>query len=638
MVPASAGRGLARGFSPQASAAPARQHVSRRATVACGTLIPKIVRVNLLRRHPIALALIALVLLSALVPLPPLVDAANGAAPADVDLVRPTLYTLLAPVSNVLDALTFLSRERATAFLVTWVAALALWGLLQRGSLRRRLVSAALGPLAVIALGTMAPIDRAVYGRDTRAMLGLFAALHRQGAIGLASLSEYWRQHWGDLDAFVAAGADGFEIVNCAPRGISFPAAARARVLRLAEAHDLLVVGASDNHGWGKVTCVWNLSSPSAHGYAANHVIARPIALAQGDWEPWTAAYTQPWLMLRSLSWSERSSWITWILVILIYRDVPVPVEVRPVAVARRLVRDRLRVCRVRPLRHRLERGGRDRRLPRIPSHGDDVSAVEHVPDVAVDPPGAAEQPERSPQQQVHGRLRREPPAVGQAQQRVAGGVGAREREPRAVAHDGRALEPCQCSPQRQAEGVGNPRLENHREAVPAVVVERELDARRIDRVTGECVDADPAEQLVGVRGGGGGRLQRVRGPHAPPVPQLPLEDQLRPFHGAEVGVAEDGGVGIHTERHRRDQSVQPFDVDVDPQRGLGGRAVAYRELVLPRLLEPEVGVAAAKPAGATRVIEGGVDEVLEVRRLTEAAPARDESGAAEHGRYGEPR
>src|SRR5256886_15929656 len=97
----------------------------------------------------------------------------------------------------------------------------------------------------------------------------------------------------------------------------------RARVLQLAESHDLLVVGASDNHGWGQVTCVWNLSSPSAHGYRSNRVIARPIALAQGEWQPWTAAYTQPWLMLAGLSWSERSSWITWILVILIYRAVP---------------------------------------------------------------------------------------------------------------------------------------------------------------------------------------------------------------------------------------------------------------------------------------------------------------------------
>jgi hypothetical protein len=370
---------------------------------------------NLLRRHPIAIVLLALLLLSAVAPVPPLVDAVSGTAPPDVDLVRPTLYTVIAPLSNVLDALTFLSLERAQAFLVVWVAVLAVWGLLRRGSLWRRLVAAVLGAVApvllgvaaallprpvprvvaadstltvidyhahtaashdgrrgwtladlaqwhavqgfeasyvtdhnvvfggalddpirllpgvewsvydqhIVALGAVAPIDRSPYGRDTRAMLGLFAALHRQGAIGLASLPEYWRNHWSDLNAFVAAGADGFEIVNCAPKAIGFPAAARARVLQLAEAHDLLVVGASDNHGWGKVTCVWNVSSPSAHGYRSNRVIARPITLAQGEWAPWTAAYTQPWLMLAGLSWSERSSWITWILVILIYRAVP---------------------------------------------------------------------------------------------------------------------------------------------------------------------------------------------------------------------------------------------------------------------------------------------------------------------------
>src|SRR5260221_13965833 len=84
-----AGRGLARGFSLHASAAPARQHASSRAPVASGTLIPKIVRVNLLRRHPIALALIGLVFLSALVPLPPLLDAGSGAPPPDLDLVPP---------------------------------------------------------------------------------------------------------------------------------------------------------------------------------------------------------------------------------------------------------------------------------------------------------------------------------------------------------------------------------------------------------------------------------------------------------------------------------------------------------------------------------------------------------------------
>jgi len=383
--------------------------------VASGTRIPKIVRVNLLRRHPIALGLILLVMLSALTQVPPLVDVASGAPPPDADLVRPVLYTLFAPIENVLDALTFLSRDRALACVGVWTSALAVYGLLRRGTPRRRLVTAVLGPAAflllcvsavllprpvpalvatdstltvidyhahtarshdgrrgwtlmdladwhadqgfgasyvtdhripfaggvedpirllpgvelsvydqhVVVLGDVAPIDPGPFGRDTRAMLGLFGELHRQGAIGLASLPEYWVHHWDDLDAFVAAGVDGFEIVNCSPRGLAFPTPARTRVLRLAGARDLLVVGASDNHGWGKVTCVWNLSSPSAHGFGANRVLARPIAVAQGDWQAWTAAYTQPWLMFTSLSWSERSSWITWILVILIYRAVP---------------------------------------------------------------------------------------------------------------------------------------------------------------------------------------------------------------------------------------------------------------------------------------------------------------------------
>lgn len=368
-----------------------------------------------LRRHPIALVLIALVALSTLGQAPPLVDVASSTPPLDADLVRPALYTVLAPISNVLDALTFLSLERAKAFLAVWTIALAAWGLRRRGPWRRRLVAAATGPVAVlllgvcaavlprpvpqlvptdstltvidyhahtalshdgrrgwsladlaawhadqgfgasyvtdhnvvfnggvedpirllpgvewsvydqhvVALGAVTPIDRGTFGRDTRAMLGLFAELHHQGAIGIASLPEYWRNHWDDLDAFVAAGADGFEIVNCAPKAIGFPTPARTQVLQLAEERDLLVVGASDNHGWGEATCVWNLSSPSAHGFRANRVIARPIALAQGDWQAWTAAYTQPWLMFTSLSWSERSSWITWILVILIYRAVP---------------------------------------------------------------------------------------------------------------------------------------------------------------------------------------------------------------------------------------------------------------------------------------------------------------------------
>lgn len=370
---------------------------------------------NLLRRHPIALALVALLFVSAFRSLPPLVDAVTGAPPGDVDLVRPLMYTVLAPLSDTLDALTFFSLERARWALAVWALALAAWGALRPGSVRRRVGLALAGPIGivllavatvalprpvprlvaadstatiidyhahteashdgrsgwtaarlaswharqgfqasyvtdhnvifnlpitdpirllpgvewsvyrqhVVALGPVQPIARDSFGTNTPRMLRLFGELERQGAVGIASLPEYWRNHVEDLDAFVDAGADGFEIVNCAPKALGFPAPVRHEVLALAAQHDLVVVGASDNHGWGQVTCVWNVSQPGTHGYRANRVVARPLALLQGEWLPWTAPVTQPWFMLRSLSWGERMSWLTWVLVILLYRAVP---------------------------------------------------------------------------------------------------------------------------------------------------------------------------------------------------------------------------------------------------------------------------------------------------------------------------
>ena len=370
---------------------------------------------NAARRYPITIALIVLVLFSAFDPLPSLVDAVTGATVPDADLFRPLAYIVIAPLSDVLDSLTFLSIERACVLLGVWAGVLALWGALRRGTLVRRIFRALVGPLAlvaivaatvllprpvprlvtadsgatvidyhahtnashdgrsgwtplalarwhaaqgfeasyvtdhnrvfdgqlaepisllegaewsvyrqhILALGELTPIDRDRYNRATSSMLGVFADLHERGALAIASIPEYWRNHWEDLDKFVKAGVDGFEIVNCAPKAIGFPDQARARVVSLAKEHNLLLVGGSDNHGWGKVTCVWNLASPSAHGYAANRVLVRPLALLQGKWNPWTAAYTQPWFMLRSLTWPERISWLTWILVVLIYRVVP---------------------------------------------------------------------------------------------------------------------------------------------------------------------------------------------------------------------------------------------------------------------------------------------------------------------------
>jgi hypothetical protein len=367
--------------------------------------------VHQVRRHLLAVALGLAVLAAAMSPLPAVMDAVTGAPAGNANLVNPALYLVLAPLSNVLDALTFLSLDRAKALLVTWVVVLALVAVLRRGSARRRLLRAlvwvvlllafaaavvllprpvprlvtgesdvavvdlhshtsvshdgrpgwtlervarwhavqgfqaayvtdhnhpfegsrnAAIPLLpgvewsvyrqhIVALGATPPLDLAPYSRDTPGMLTLFAALHAQGALAIASLPEYWRNHREDLDQFVAAGVDGFEIVNCSPKGLAFPAAARRDVIDLARRHDRYVTGASDNHGWGKVTCVWNLTRQGTHGFADNRVVARPLALLQGGDPKW-AGVTQLWLMLRTLSWPERISWLTWITLIAAYR------------------------------------------------------------------------------------------------------------------------------------------------------------------------------------------------------------------------------------------------------------------------------------------------------------------------------
>lgn len=379
---------------------------------------------NLLRRHPVAVALVVLLLLTAIHPFPSLVDAVTGSAPGDADLDRPILYVLVAPLSNTLDALTFFSLSRAVWALVVWVLLLAAWGAVRASSdshnWRRVVVSGLLGPAVlvllvlaalalprpvprlindgpgtvidyhahtnkshdgrpgwtlaklaawherqgfqasyvtdhnivydgsmpppaaegtsirllpgvewsvygqhVVAIGPVEPLPRDSFGLSTVRMVRIFNAIERQGALSIASLPEYWRNHQAELNQFVLAGVDGFEIVNCAPKALGFPSDLRRQVIALAGSHDLVVVGASDNHGWGQVTCVWNVSQPGAQGFRTNRVFARPLALVQGDWQAWTAPITQPWFMFRSLSWSERASWLTWVLIILLYRVLP---------------------------------------------------------------------------------------------------------------------------------------------------------------------------------------------------------------------------------------------------------------------------------------------------------------------------
>src|SRR2546423_7072626 len=156
--------------------------------------MPKIVRMNLLRRYPITCTLLALVLVPARAARPPLVDAVRGAPPYGVDLVLPTFYTLLAPLSDVLDALTFLSLGRAWWFLLTWMVALTVCGVLRSGPPRRRVLRATLGPLGVVVLGLAAvivprPVPRLVPADSTLTVIDYPAhtAASRHGRPGWAA-------------------------------------------------------------------------------------------------------------------------------------------------------------------------------------------------------------------------------------------------------------------------------------------------------------------------------------------------------------------------------------------------------------------------------------------------------------------
>ncbi len=79
------------------------------------------------------------------------------------------------------------------------------------------------------------------------------------GALTVASLPEYRRNHWGRLDTLLAAGLDGLEIVNAAPKANEFTRPERDSVIALAKAGNRFVVGVSDSHGWGATSMVWNL-------------------------------------------------------------------------------------------------------------------------------------------------------------------------------------------------------------------------------------------------------------------------------------------------------------------------------------------------------------------------------------------
>jgi hypothetical protein len=182
----------------------------------------------------------------------------------------------------------------------------------------------------IVLLGDTGLVDRSRYNGSLEELLALLRTSDSTyHSLSVASLPEYQRNHWGRLDQLVAAGLDGFEIVNAAPKANELGPAQRDTVIALARAHNRLVVGASDSHGWGATSMVWNLvrvppESTAANfctavlhrlrvGFPAVRVIERHRLRPEARWPLWLTPLGVVWETWRSMGWALTISWLAWI-------------------------------------------------------------------------------------------------------------------------------------------------------------------------------------------------------------------------------------------------------------------------------------------------------------------------------------
>lgn len=182
----------------------------------------------------------------------------------------------------------------------------------------------------IVLLGDTLPVDRTRYNGSLEELLDLLGTSESAyGALSVASLPEYRRNHWHRLDTLVQSGLDGFEIVNAAPKANELTRGDRDRVIALAREHDRFVAGVTDSHGWGATNMVWNLvrapSGPDGsalcgvvlqqlrQGFTAVRVIERHRLRSDGWWPVWLTPLGVVWETWRSMGWAQTISWIAWI-------------------------------------------------------------------------------------------------------------------------------------------------------------------------------------------------------------------------------------------------------------------------------------------------------------------------------------
>jgi hypothetical protein len=182
----------------------------------------------------------------------------------------------------------------------------------------------------IILLGDTLPVDRSRYNGSLEELLVLLRTSDSvYGSLSVASLPEYRRNHWNRLEQLAAAGLDGFEIVNAAPKANELRVAQRDSVIALARSRNRFVVGVSDSHGWGSTSMVWNLV-PVVHQDSARHACGAILGqlrtgfpavqvierhrLRPDDWWPtWLTPLGMVWETWRSMGWALTLAWLAWI-------------------------------------------------------------------------------------------------------------------------------------------------------------------------------------------------------------------------------------------------------------------------------------------------------------------------------------
>jgi hypothetical protein len=182
----------------------------------------------------------------------------------------------------------------------------------------------------IVLLGDSVPVERKRFDSSEQELLQLLRVSGAEyGALTLASLPEYRRNLWDRLDSLIAAGLDGFEIVNASPKGNELTRAERDSVVRLARQNHRFVAGVSDSHGWGATSMVWNLvrlpqgpEDPCAKilhrlgdGFGALRIVERHRLRPDAWWPLWLSPLGVVWETWRSMGWALTWSWLGWIWV-----------------------------------------------------------------------------------------------------------------------------------------------------------------------------------------------------------------------------------------------------------------------------------------------------------------------------------